>query len=220
MTPDLDPDRTLALAYVPASRRPAIAALWALDAALGRAIAGGREPLVGAIKLAWWREALERLDLAPPPAEPVLQALADHALPLGLTGAELAAIAEGWAVLLSPEPLAEAELAGYAAERGGRLFRLSARLLGEKEDSAIAQAGEGWALVDLARRTAGPAEAEAALAAARTRLGAARWPSRSRPLGMLAALAGRDSEPGRPRWEAPGSPSRMLRMLRHRLTGF
>jgi 15-cis-phytoene synthase len=221
MTPDLDPDRTLALAYVPTSRRPAVAALWALDAALGRAVAGGREPMIGAIKLAWWREALERLDRVAPPAEPVLQALADHALPLGLTGAELAGMAEGWAVLLSPEPLEEAELAGYAAARGGRLFLLSARLLGlQQADPAIGQAGEGWALVDLARRTAGAAEAQAALAAARTRLGPERWPSRSRPLGMLAVLARRDCEPGRPHWEAPGSPSRMLRMLRHRLTGF
>jgi hypothetical protein len=32
-------------------------------------------------------------------------------------------------------------------------------------------------------------------------------------------LARRDAEPGRARWETQGAPGRMLRMLRHRLTG-
>lgn len=218
--PSLDPDRILALAYVPASRRPAVAALWALDAALGRVLAAGREPMVGAIKLAWWREALERLDHAPPPGEPVLQALDAHVLPSGVSGAELAAMEQGWAMLLSPEPLGQPELRRYAEGRGGRLFHLSARLLGGGEDEAVDQAGEAWALVDLARRSADPAETEAALAAARDTPEAGRWPRRLRALGMLAALARRDSEPHRPPWEAQGSPRRMARMLRHRLTGF
>src|SRR3546814_17220372 len=61
MTP-LDPDRTLALYYVPAKHRPAVEALWRLDAALGAVLAGGREPLIGQIKLVWWRAALEKLD--------------------------------------------------------------------------------------------------------------------------------------------------------------
>src|SRR3546814_21200061 len=59
MTP-LDPDRTLALSYVPAKHRPAVEALWRLDAALGAVLAGGREPLIGQFKLVWWRGALEK----------------------------------------------------------------------------------------------------------------------------------------------------------------
>ncbi len=219
MTPTLDPDRALALSYVPASRRAAVAALWALDSALGRILAGGREPMIGAIKLAWWREALERLDGAPPPAEPVLEALAEHALPLGATGAELAAMERGWAILLSPEPLGEGGLRGYAAARGGRLFALSARLLGGEGEGKVARAGEAWALVDLARRSADAGEAKAALAMAREALAPGRWPARLRPLGMLAVLAARDAERGPARWERPGSPARMARMLGHRLTG-
>jgi phytoene synthase len=73
-------------------------------------------------------------------------------------------------------------------------------------------------LVDLARHSTDAADAEAAVAAAPTAR-AWRWPARLRPLGMLAAVAKRDLEPKRPRWERPGSPGRMLRMLRHRLTG-
>src|SRR3546814_1595731 len=81
MTP-LDPDRTLALSYVPAKHRPAVEALWRLDAALGAVLAGGREPLIGQIKLVWWRDALEKLDRERAPAEPVLRAVAEHVVPI------------------------------------------------------------------------------------------------------------------------------------------
>jgi len=216
MTSGLDPDRNLALSYVPAARRAALASLWSLDAALGAVLAGGREPMISRIKLAWWREALERLDRERAPAEPVLQALAGHVLPAGLTGAGLAPMTEGWDALLSPEPLTEEELSLYARARGGHLFRHSARLLGGE---AAAGTGEKWALADLARHSGNDADAEAAIAAARALPPAPRWPAKLRPLGMLAALAERDLEPGRVRWEAQGSPGRMLRMLRLRLTG-
>ena len=215
---DLDPDRRLAIVHVAAARRPAVAALWRLDVTLGSVLARGRDPMVSRIRLAWWREALERLDRDPPPPEPLLQALARDLLPAGVSGAELAKMEEGWCPLLEAGPLGAATLAGYAADRGGRLFRLTARLLGGDEP-AVDAAGEAWALVDLARRSADAVEAEAALAAAWRRRLPSSWPARLRPLGMLAQLARRDMERPASGFEPPGAPARMLRMLRHRLTG-
>jgi phytoene synthase len=217
--PALDPDRVLALSYVPARRRDAVSALWRLDAAMGAVLAGGREPMISRIKLAWWREALERLDTDRAPAEPVLQSLAGHVLPAGVTGAELAAMEEGWSVLLSDEPLGTADLATYASGRGGRLFKATAHLLGGAGDLDVEMAGEAWALVDLARHSGNKEDSDAAMAAAAARAVPEHWPSALRPLGMLAMLARRDSEPGRVRWERQGAPGRMLRMLHHRLTG-
>ena len=215
----LDPDRTLALAYVPASRRPAVEALWRLDAAFSSVLSTGREPLISQIRLAWWREALEMLDREPAPAEPVLRAVEAAVLPAGVTGAELAAIEAGWAILLSGEPLSPADLELYGSARGGLLFRHTARLLGEPSPApAVEAGGAAWALIDLARHSTDAADAEAALGAARA-ISAWRWPARLRPLGMLAILAGRDAEPGRPHWEVPGAPRRMMRMLGHRLSG-
>lgn len=219
MSFDLDPDRTLALAYVPASRRAAVGALWRLDSALGAALAGGREPIISRIKLAWWREALERLDRSPAPAEPVLQALSGHVLPGGVPGADLARMEEGWSVLATPEPLGPAALADHARLRGTLLFRYTARLLGGSEEG-LDPAGEAWALVDLARHCAAAGDSDIALAEARERGLERRWPSPLRPLGMLAALAARDSDPARPPWEPRGSPARMWRMLRHRISGY
>src|SRR5687768_6742227 len=153
MSSDLDPDRILALSYVPAKRRAAVGGLWRLDSALGAALAGGREPMISRIKLAWWREALERLDRQPAPAEPVLRDLSDHVLPAAVGGAEMAGMEEGWTVLASPEALGPDELAAYARARGAGLFRMTARLLGEPA-ADVGEAGEAWALVDLARHCA------------------------------------------------------------------
>jgi 15-cis-phytoene synthase len=215
---DLDPDRRLALAYVPSGRRPAVEALWRLDVTLGSVLAAGRDPMVSAIRLAWWRESLERLDREPPPAEPLLRALARHVLPAAVGGAELAGMEQGWSRLLTTDRLSAAELAEHAAQRGGRLFQISARLLGG-EQAGVGEAGEAWALVDLARRCADPGDAAAALAAAAERDLPERWPARLRPLGMLAVLARRDAARAGRGFETRGAPRRMLRMLRHRLTG-
>jgi 15-cis-phytoene synthase len=217
---ELDHDRRLALAYVPAARRPAVEALWRLDLALASVLTTGREPMISRIRLAWWRESLEKLDGGRPPAEPVLQALAAHVVGRIITGAELAEMEQGWAVLLEPGPLGPDELGRYASARGGLLFRYTARLLGAEADAEAERGGEAWALIDLARHSADQADAAGAVAAARERRRGERWPSALRPIGMLAALARRDAERGPGEWEPPGAPVRMLRMLRHRLTGY
>ena len=217
MTTSLDPDRRLALAYVPAPRRAALAALWRLDVTLGSVLATGRDPMISRIRLAWWSEALERLDRVEPPAEPVLEAVARHVLPAGVGGAELAAMVEGWEVLVEPGLLGAEALNAYAAGRGERLFRLAARLLAAEGEQAGA-AGARWALVDLARRSSRLEEARAVLdAAAAIETNVERWPVALRSLGMLAVLADRDVARGIA--EAQGSPGRAWRMIRHRLTG-
>ena len=209
---ELDPDRTLALAYVPAAVRPAVAALWRLDVAFAAILATGTQPLISQLRLAWWREALERLDQAPPPAEPVLQALSAHILPR-VTGTELAAMEEGWLMLLSEAPLNEGELGRYAAMRGGLLFAYTARLLGDP-DFPVARAGEIWAVADLVRHSRRVDEVKTLRP-----LPKMKWPRKLRPLGMLAMLACRDlKRPGQVS-EKQGSPARILRMISHRISG-
>jgi phytoene synthase len=216
---ELDADRALALTYVPARKRAAVETLWRLDAALGAVLAGGKEPLISQIKLAWWRDSLEKLDSAKPPAEPVLQSVAEHIIPAGVTGGQLSELEQGWTALLSPEPLTDEEVSTYSVARGALLFRYSAALLGGELTADMERGGEGWALLDLARHS-NSEDAQRALGVAADRLAASSmWPGRLRPLGMLAALARRDLERGLEPPEPHGAPGRMLRMLRHRLTG-
>ena len=212
----LDADRLFALAQVPDEKRSAVAALWRLDATFGAVVAGGREPMISQIKLAWWRESLEKLDRERPPPEPMLEEAAANIVP-AVAGSELAEMEQAWPALLRPGPLTGGDLEDYAG-RGRTLFRYSARLLGGELGAEQEKAGEGWALVDLARHS-NQADAQSALVAARARLGPVSWPRALRPLGMLAVLARRDAKRGPGRLEPPGAPPRIARMLRLRLTG-
>ena len=208
-------ERGMALSYAPAPARAGLEALLALDAVLGGILRSTREPLVGQIRLTWWHDALNALDERPPPAHPVLQAIAAELLPRGVRGATLAPMVDGWEALLA-EPLDMAAILLFAEARGGTLFGAAARSLGAG-DSAIPAAGEGWALADLAGNLADPELAVQARAAATQRLDAAlscRWSRAARPLGALALLARADLE-GVP----IASPRRAARLLRHRFTG-
>lgn len=213
MTDLADPERALALAYAPANRRPALELLWRLDERFGDALAAGREPMIRAIRLAWWRESLEALDTGAPPAEPLLAEIAATLLPLGISGAELASIEEGWAAIVDTP--GEEDIAAHGRCRGGRLFGIASRLLAGREAPDAVAAGEGWALADLAAILDDRAARAAARALGRVRLRplAGRvWPRCLRPLGVLAVLAARDlgAEGERSR---RGSPGRVMRAL-------
>lgn len=213
-----DPERSLAVSYAPRDRRDGLAALLALDDTLGQILRTTREPLVGQMRLTWWHDALSALDAAPPPAQPVLQALAAKVLPRGVTGARLARMIEGWEVLLDPEPLDRARLGAYAAGRGSRLFELAGDVLGAPSDDRLEFAGAGWALADFAAHVRDDAIATLARAMAREALGVAAhggWSRAARALGALALSARMDLASAR----APGSPSRVARLAWHRVSG-
>lgn len=97
-------------------------ALWALDLEFAQLARAATEPMLAEIKLAWWREALARLDIAPPPPQPLLRELAAQVLPLGVPGGELAKLEDRWLAWLGGE--------AYAAADTRRLFELASRLLG------------------------------------------------------------------------------------------
>jgi phytoene synthase len=209
------PERDLALSYAVAGRAAA-AAIFALDDRLAAVVRAARDPLIGQMRLTWWHDALSALDDAPAPAEPLLQALAREALPCGVSGAALAPIAAGWEALLE-RPL-DAEAVARHGDRGRALFAALGQAIGAAGDP-LDNAGAGWALADLSRHVTDPGAAQIAAAQAAPLLDralAARWSRRGRALGALAHLARLDIErPG----IKPGAPRRVLRMLRHRLTG-
>lgn len=210
-------ERALVLGYAPADARDGLAALLALDARLGAILRTTREPLVGQMRLTWWYEALEALDHAPAPAEPVLATLSQKVV-AQVPGTMLARQIEGWEALLDT-PLTIGALEAHARARGGGLFAAAATLLATPPNDTIVRSGEGWVLADLARHLSDPALATAAHAAALERLSGAldqRWPARVRALGALAWLARLDlTHPTRP----AGHPTRAARLLWHRLSG-
>ena len=208
-----DPERDLALAYAPDDgRRAALSALLALDAALGDVVRSTTQPALGQIRLAWWREQLAKLDSAPPPAMPVLEALAADVLPRGVTGVDLSRIVDGWDVLIEEEALDDDALDRFGAGRGGVLFAAATSVLGG-DRAAAERLGRGWALFDLARH-----QSDAATAARADRLAsealAGSLRGAPRPLGMLA-LSARLELAGVPQ----GGPKRAARLMWFGLAG-
>ena len=209
-----DPERALALAYAPAAARDALGALFRLDERLGDIVRTTSEPMLGQMRLTWWHDALAAEES--PRGEPLL----DELRGIGeLDRARLARLAEGWEELLQPLPLSESVIEAFAHDRGGALFESAARLLGAGA-AEVEQAGEGWALVDLAFNISDRETAERALAIARERLSPRRrWSRALRPLGLLALLAERDARAGLGRPRRQGSPGRVTRALWHGVTG-
>ena len=218
-----DPERQLALAYVRGARRAAIVALWLLDERMGAIVAGTREPMIGQMRLMWWRDALIALDdpAAAVPGEPLLAALAQACASYDISGERLAQIEEGWGALLDGEVPDEAAILTHGRCRGALLFEMSAVILGGLAEG-VAPAGEAWALADLGHRLRSQhsrAFARRRAASCLSEVSIAAWPARLRPLGILAMLARRDAALPPERQRRQGSPSRVLRALTYGFLG-
>ena len=206
-------DRELIRVHWPPALRPAFDALFAIDDALGEVVAGSSQPMLAAIKLAWWRERLEELDRGIVPAEPRLLSAFEILLPHGVTGHEIAQIEAGWAALIEDDVDRTA-----FRKRGEALFAIGARLLG-MPGADLADAGGLWAEIDVARRLGKGLPGLKPLPPShipRTQI--PRTPGPLRPLTMFAALARRDALRGPP-FEAEATPGRSWTLIRHRFSG-
>ena len=202
-------DRDLVRLYWPAELRPAFDALFAIDDALAEVVTSSTEPALGAIRLAWWREALQRLDVNPPPPEPRLRAAAEELLPRGVTGAMLAKLEDGWTTVLEEEPDIE-----RVAERGEKLFDIGARLLGGS-DVLVPVAGRLHGYGSVFRRRLFPRHWPME---EMHQLYRHRFPRSLRPLTALARLAVRDAKQSSS-VEPEATPGRAAALLSHRLFG-
>jgi phytoene synthase len=138
-----DRDRWLVTLWTPARTRDSLTALFALEAELWGLPTRLRDPMAAELRLAWWREALERLDDVSPPPQPLLAAAAAALLPVP-GGAALAALED------APLLALRGEVAEAARTRGRTVFALAARVLGagERECSAL---GTIWAVGEASR---------------------------------------------------------------------
>ncbi|WP_053553679.1 hypothetical protein [Sphingopyxis sp. 113P3] len=182
--PDLRDPRVMVAA--PRARRAALAGLWALAERLTRLLRDAREPMIGQIKLAWWRDMMALLASDPaalPKGEPLLAEL--QANWAGEGG--LAALVDAAEAAL----LADSDPARRDAARafGAVLFSLSggAEAAGCRWGlvwSAALQEEESAARDLLAAARAEPAQPRAAFSGTRALLMLDRW------AGAIAARAG------------------------------
>ncbi len=180
----------------------------AIYGAFADVVATSSEPTLGAIRLAWWREALERLDTHPAPPEPRLQTVATELLPRGISGKQIAGIEDGYVALLEENPDADRVGAG-----GATLFECASKILGAT-DKLLPDAGKLYAFSRAARLgfMAYPPDCGTGPLADH------RFTRSLRPLTSLARLAARDLRIGS-QIEPEATPGRAIALLSHRMFG-
>ncbi|HWF63630.1 MAG TPA: squalene/phytoene synthase family protein [Rhizomicrobium sp.] len=126
-----DPDRYFASLFAPARTRPYLHALYAFNHEVAHVAESVREPMLGAIRLEWWREAAEGAAKGSPRPHDVARGLSALFAETGLRLTDLEAIIAARGFDSSNEHLPDfTALENYLDATGGALMRLAAELLG------------------------------------------------------------------------------------------
>jgi phytoene/squalene synthetase len=146
-----DPDRYFATLFAPAPMRPLLLALYAFNAEVARVAETVREPMLGAIRLEWWRETAEGAAGG---------SLRNHDVARGLAGlfaqgrvalGDLEAIVAARAFDGSPDRFADfAALENYLDATSGAVMRAAAKILGGNP-AVTPEAGLAYGLTGLLR---------------------------------------------------------------------
>ncbi|HEX4635294.1 MAG TPA: squalene/phytoene synthase family protein [Rhizomicrobium sp.] len=149
-----DPDRYFATLFAPPPKRPLLFALYAFNAEVARIAETVREPMLGAIRLEWWRESAEGAASGAVRNHDVVRGLAALFGESSVALAELEALIAARAFDSSAECFADfAALKGYVESTSGRLMRLAAQVLDGPPGIAetLRQAGLAYGLTGLLR---------------------------------------------------------------------
>lgn len=143
----------MAARLAPAATRARLIALYAVNYEIARVSETTKEPHVGAIRFAWWREAVKAVAAgAPAPAHPAAEALAaahrESPLPLTIFEVMLDARTRDF----EAQPFATwQEQTDYADATAGALMTLALATCGGRHDDLARDAGRAWALAGLLR---------------------------------------------------------------------
>lgn len=149
-----DRDRWAAALFMGEPARGHVMALLALNYELGRVAEIASEPMVGEIRLAWWREALEGVAEGRVRQHSILEAAARLMGHYGITPDELEPmISARIADLYRDRRMDIAGVEGFARDTSGTLHGLWARIAGagRADIRAAREAGTAWALTGLLR---------------------------------------------------------------------
>lgn len=137
-----DRDRYQTALFAPADRRESLFALYAFNREIARIRESVREPMMGAMRLQWWRDALDEIYAGARPrrhevVEPLAAAIAAHRL----STTHFTALLDARVADLAEEPPASmAALEAYAAGSSGSLVLLALEILGV-DDATVRTAG-------------------------------------------------------------------------------
>ena len=152
---EADPDRSIAASFAPRGPRADLFALYAFNAELARVAELVSEPGLGAIRLQWWREAIERAANGEATGHPVADAVGDLLGRGKVSRERIVGLidARGFDVETRIMPDGAA-LDAYLHDTAAALFALAAETMGVKNASveqAATAGGTAYGLTGLAR---------------------------------------------------------------------
>jgi phytoene synthase len=153
---DGDPDRFFASLYAPADKRSHLFALYAFSLEMARVREAVSEPMLGDIRLQWWRDTLQGEARGDVRANPVAAALDDTIVRFRLPRAALVDLIDARVFDLYDDPMPTmADLEGYCGETSSVLIRLAGLVLAGGADpggaDAAGHAGVAYGLTGLLR---------------------------------------------------------------------
>lgn len=153
-----DRDRYISVLFAPSAKRKHLFALYAFNAEIARVAEQVREPMMGELRLQWWRDAMEGKAAGDVSRNPVAHALIDTIKSCNLPRAYFHELLDARAFDFYSEPTESLErLETYLDSTSASLVRLALQILdGDKtsENSAATHAGRAYALTGLLRRFA------------------------------------------------------------------
>jgi NADH dehydrogenase [ubiquinone] 1 alpha subcomplex assembly factor 6 len=150
-----DNDRFLCSLFAPAAEREALAAVFAFNVEVARIRESVAEPLLGQIRLQWWRDAIEGIYAGRAQSHQVVVALDQAVHGFGLSRRHFERVLDARAFDLDDAPPTDlAALIDYADATSATLSALSLEVLGA-DGAGVCEAARGvgiaWALVGLIR---------------------------------------------------------------------
>ena len=146
-----DPDRYFSALFAPAGARPLLFALYAFNHEVARVAETVREPMLGAIRLEWWRETVESAYHGNARSHDVARGLAALFQSAPLPLADFEAIIAARAFDSSADHFADlAALEAYVDATGGGVMRLAAKIIGG-DPSLVRDAALAYGLAGLLR---------------------------------------------------------------------
>jgi len=151
-----DRDRYLSALFAPAGKRKHLFALYAFNVEIARIPELVREPMMGEVRLQWWRDALDGIAAGDVARNPVANALLDTVKRSNLSNGLLYELIDAKAFDLYGEPMESlSRLETYLDSTSSSLMRLVAEILARQETAEIAkaatQAGRVYAITNLLR---------------------------------------------------------------------
>ena len=147
-----DRERYLATLFAPADVREDLFALYAFNLEVAKTAELVSEPMIGRIRLQWWRDCLDEIYAGRPRRHAVATPLAEAIGRHGLTRAHFDRLLEAREFDLDGEaPESLAALEAYAEGTSASLMQLALEALGLDPSNAARHLGIAWALTGLAR---------------------------------------------------------------------